>query len=85
LDSPEWRYRVMAIKDRGFGSMDKEVHKQIARDGGNACAKSPKRHKFTSETAKIAGKKGGEARKNKVYKNVLKVKNTDPGPDTLVP
>lgn len=46
---------------RGFGSMDPERQLEIARKGGRAAHDSGKAHKFTSEKAREAGKKGGAA------------------------
>jgi general stress protein YciG len=47
---------------RGFGSMDKELHRAIASKGGKA-AHGPggKGHEFTAEEAREAGRKGGKS------------------------
>lgn len=50
----------MTIKKRGFASMDKEQHREIASQGGKAAHKKGTAHKWTSETAREAGKKGGK-------------------------
>ena len=52
----------MATEDKGFASMDKERQREIASKGGKAAHKSGKAHRFTSEEAKIAGRKGGRAK-----------------------
>jgi len=47
--------------NRGFASMDPERQKQIASLGGKAAHEKGTAHEFTSEEARIAGRKGGEA------------------------
>jgi len=51
----------MTIKKRGFASMDKEQQREIASQGGKAAHKKGTAHKWTSETAREAGRKGGKA------------------------
>ena len=46
---------------RGFASMDPEQQRAISREGGKAAHQQGVAHKFTSEEARAAGKKGGEA------------------------
>jgi uncharacterized protein len=46
---------------RGFGSMDKERQRQIAREGGKAAHQKGTAHKWNSEEAREAGRKGGES------------------------
>jgi general stress protein YciG len=41
--------------------MDPEQQRQIARAGGRAAHQRGTAHEFTSEEARIAGRKGGEA------------------------
>jgi general stress protein YciG len=55
----------MAIKDRGFASMDIERRKAIASLGGLAAHRKGTAHEWTSEEAQKAGKKGGLSSKNK--------------------
>lgn len=45
---------------RGFASMNPEKQRQIASKGGRAAHKKGKAHEWTSEEAKIAGRKGGQ-------------------------
>ena len=45
----------------GFAAMDKERLREIARSGGRAVHASGKGHRFTSEEARRAGQKGGNA------------------------
>jgi hypothetical protein len=45
---------------RGFGAMSPERQKEIASKGGKAAFASGRGHIFTSEAAKIAGRKGGK-------------------------
>ena len=47
----------------GFRLLDREARKRIASMGGKAAHKSGKAYHFTTETAKIAGRKGGLAKK----------------------
>jgi general stress protein YciG len=48
-------------KLRGFASMDQEKQREIARKGGKAAHEKGTAHEFTSDEARAAGKKGGEA------------------------
>jgi general stress protein YciG len=45
---------------RGFAAMSPEKQKEIASKGGKAAHAQGKAHKFTSEEARVAGKRGGE-------------------------
>ncbi|MDB5236063.1 MAG: hypothetical protein JWR44_3056 [Hymenobacter sp.] len=47
---------------RGFAAMDPEEQRRIAAQGGRASHMSGRGHEFTSEEAREAGRKGGEAR-----------------------
>ena len=47
--------------NRGFASMDEERQRQIASKGGKAAHESGNAHEFTSEEAREAGRKGGQA------------------------
>ncbi|SRR5258706_9476514 len=46
---------------RGFASMDREQRRQIASKGGKAAHRLGRAHKYTSEQAREAGRKGGIA------------------------
>lgn len=46
---------------RGFASMDEDKQREIATKGGKAAHEKGTAHEFTSEEAKEAGRKGGEA------------------------
>jgi general stress protein YciG len=48
-------------RKRGFGSMNQEKQREIARKGGQAGHAKGTAHEFTSEEARQAGRKGGEA------------------------
>ena len=48
--------------NRGFASMDPERQREIASQGGKAAHESGNAHEFTSEEAREAGRKGGQAR-----------------------
>jgi general stress protein YciG len=47
--------------NRGFASMDEERQREIASQGGRAAHEAGTAHEFTSEEAREAGRKGGEA------------------------
>lgn len=49
---------------RGFASMDAEKQREIASKGGKAAHEKGTAHEFTSEEAREAGRKGGQARSN---------------------
>jgi len=44
---------------RGFAAMDREAHRELARSGGVAAHAYGLAHRFTSEQAREAGKRGG--------------------------
>lgn len=48
---------------RGFAAIPPERQREIARLGGQTAHRMGRAHKFTSEEAKLAGSKGGIARK----------------------
>jgi uncharacterized protein len=47
---------------RGFASMDDEKKREIASKGGKAAHASGNAHEFTSQEAREAGRKGGQAK-----------------------
>ncbi len=46
---------------RGFAGMDPEKQREIASKGGKAAHQSGNANEFTSEEAREAGRKGGQA------------------------
>jgi uncharacterized protein len=46
---------------RGFAALDPHKQREIARLGGRAAHAQGRAHEFTSEEAREAGRKGGEA------------------------
>src|SRR5437667_10948932 len=46
---------------RGFASMDATKQREIASKGGRAAHAKGTAHEFTSDEARVAGRKGGEA------------------------
>jgi uncharacterized protein len=46
---------------RGFASMDTAKQREIASKGGRAAHAKGTAHEFTSDEARVAGRKGGEA------------------------
>ena len=51
----------MATSKRGFASMDPSKQREIASKGGRAAHAKGTAHEFTSDEARVAGRKGGEA------------------------
>lgn len=49
----------MTQKKRGFALLTPEQRRQIASNGGKASQQSGRGHRYTSETASVAGRKGG--------------------------
>jgi len=47
--------------ERGFAAMDPNRQREIASEGGKAAHQSGNAHEFTSEEARAAGRKGGQA------------------------
>jgi general stress protein YciG len=50
-----------AKRPRGFAAMNKELVIAIARKGGKAAHSAGTAHEFTSDEARVAGRKGGRA------------------------
>jgi len=48
-------------RPRGFAAMDRTIVSEIARKGGKAAHSAGTAHEFTSEEARVAGRKGGRA------------------------
>lgn len=55
--------------NRGFASMDPQRQREIASEGGRAAHEKGTAHEFTSEEARAAGRKGGQARSGKRLQN----------------
>jgi general stress protein YciG len=53
---------------RGFAAMDEAKQREIASKGGKAAHEKGTAHEFDSEEARIAGRKGGQARGTKGQK-----------------
>src|SRR5204862_6460335 len=51
----------MATSKRGFASMDASKQRDIASKGGRAAHAKGTAHEFTSDEARVAGRKGVEA------------------------
>ena len=51
----------MSKEDRGFAAMDHGKQKEIASKGGKAAHQKGTAHKWTTEEAREAGRKGGLA------------------------
>lgn len=52
--------RTKQASNRGFAAMDPEYQRQIAREGGRIAHERGVAHKWTSEEAREAGRKGGQ-------------------------
>ena len=48
-------------RPRGFAAMDRKLVSEIARKGGKAAHSAGTAHEFTSDEAREAGRKGGQA------------------------
>jgi general stress protein YciG len=48
-------------KARGFAAMDRTLVSELAKRGGKAAHRAGTAHQFTSEEARVAGRKGGMA------------------------
>jgi hypothetical protein len=59
---PENRNQESRKSVRGFAAMDQEKQKEIARKGGKAAHEQGVAHEWSSQEAREAGKKGGQAR-----------------------
>jgi general stress protein YciG len=53
--------RMATSSKRGFAALDPNRQREIARLGGRAAHAQGRAHEFTSEEAREAGRKGGEA------------------------
>jgi general stress protein YciG len=49
-------------RPQGFASMDQARRREVARRGGFAVQQSGRAHKWTPETAQVAGRKGAAVR-----------------------
>ena len=57
IETSEGKHR----RPRGFAAMDRKLVSEIARKGGKAAHSAGTAHEFTSEEARVAGRKGGRA------------------------
>lgn len=71
----ELRRSHMAARSRGFGTLPAEQRTELARKGGLAAHRSGHAHEWTSEQARVAGRKGGKSKKNKSRRKLV-----DPAP-----
>ncbi|WP_019949070.1 KGG domain-containing protein [Hymenobacter aerophilus] len=53
--------QTVTKRPRGFAAMDPATQRRIASEGGRASHQSGRGHRFTSEEARAAGRKGGQA------------------------
>jgi general stress protein YciG len=61
---PENRNQEGRKSNRGFAAMSSERQREIAREGGRAAHRQGVAHRWTSEEAREAGRKGGERSRN---------------------
>ena len=52
---------MAGTSSRGFASMDERKQREIASKGGRAAHAAGRAHEFTTDEARKAGQKGGEA------------------------
>jgi general stress protein YciG len=52
-----------APRKRGFAAMDPERARELSRRGGKAAHRAGTAHTFTTEEARVAGRKGGLAKR----------------------
>jgi len=65
----------MSMSERGFGSLTPERRKEIASKGGKSAHEKGKAYEWNSETARLAGAKGGKITKD----GKAKLDNTNDG------
>lgn len=70
------------VKGRGFAGMDPQQQREIASEGGRAAHASGHAHEFTSEEARAAGRKGGEARSH-AARNALAAQSAASRPERI--
>lgn len=56
---------VQNKSNRGFASMDQNKQREIASKGGKAAHQRGTAHEWTSDEARAAGRKGGQASRGK--------------------
>jgi len=56
-------------RNRGFAAMDPAQRKMIASEGGRAAHKQGVAHKWTTEEAREAGRKGGQISRSNGRRN----------------
>ena len=61
--------KTVTKRPRGFAAMDPATQRRIASEGGRASHLSGRGHRFTSEEARAAGRKGGQASRSNPVAN----------------
>lgn len=61
--------KTVTKRPRGFAAMDPATQRRIASEGGRASHQSGRGHRFTSEEARVAGRKGGQATRGAIAKS----------------
>ena len=79
---PQTPQASKGTSNRGFASMDPQRQRQIASEGGKAAHEKGTAHEFTSEEARAAGRKGGQARSEKRSANLANSSNASPTAST---
>lgn len=72
-------------RPRGFAAMDPKVVSEIARKGGREAHRSGLAYEFTSETARIAGRKGGEVHARKMAAKRVAAQSSPPAESETPP
>jgi len=65
-----------ARKPRGFAAMDPTLVSELAKRGGKAAHRAGTAHQFTSDEARVAGRKGGMATHAKRRTSGTKLKSS---------
>ncbi len=61
MNGGDGRTLIKPPSRRGFAAMDPDRVRELARLGGKSAHRRGKAHEFTSEEARVAGRKGGLA------------------------
>lgn len=61
VENPQGADERQGTSRRGFASMDRERQREIARKGGRAAHEQGVAHQWSSEEARVAGRKGGQS------------------------
>lgn len=69
-NSQERSSNTNARSGRGFAGMNRDKQREIASSGGKAAHQGGNAHEWTSEEAREAGRRGGQARSQNQNRNL---------------